>query len=200
MSQAHRIDIAATHTILLQPARHAWSPGRPLKELGRLPADLDPQVHALTEYAQAWVAFTGGRYGAAMALAQASEAAVGLNRHGARSRPTACGYATPASLPACWTHCGPNRSRVVATAFGLRTLEAGAAALSGEARPKAQYRARSPAGIDLPLAPALRARRAQTFRRARRRQVGMQAAQLAERLGAKGPKRLAGTGRLGVRL
>ena len=197
MSQAHRIDIAATHTIL-RSLRGTPGPARPLKELGHLPADLDPQVHALTEYAQAWVAFTGGRYPAAAALArQAAEAAVGLNRHAAlvlaaRSALWARDARALASL------LDPLRAESVpgrATAFGLRTLEAGAAALSGEARAKAHYRGAIAGweGLDLPLPLLLTLAERKTFLAGAATAGGNeQAARLVERLGAKGLKRLVG--------
>ena len=195
MSQAHRIDIAATHTIL-RSLRGMPSPGRPLKELGHLPADLDPQVHSLTEYAQAWVAFTGGRYRAAAALArQAAEAAVGLNRHAALAL---------ASRSALWARDAKTLDGLLdslraesvpgrATACGLRTLEAGAAALLGGAGAKARYR-NAIAGwedLDLPLPLLFALVERKTFLSGA---TGMETPdrELIERLGANGLKRLVG--------
>jgi hypothetical protein len=195
LSEAHRIDIAATHTIL-RSLRGSPSPGRPLRELGHLPADLDPQVHALTEYAQAWVAFTAGRYRSATGLAtQAAEAAVGLNRHAAlvlagRSALWARDARVLESLlDALRAVTLPGR----ATAGGLRTLEAGAAALAGGAGAKARYR-NAIAGwqdleLPLPLLLALAERR--TFlpdAADSQSAIG----ELMDRLGAKGLTRLIG--------
>jgi class 3 adenylate cyclase len=196
MSEAHRIDIAATHTIL-RSLRGTASPGRPLKDLGHLPADLDPQVHALTEYAQAWVAFTAGRYRAATGLArQAAEAAVGVNRHAAL---------VLAARAALWARDAKELAGLLdllragsvpgrATACGLRTLEAGAAALSGGAGANARYR-NAIAGwedLQLPLPLLLAIVERKTFlsgsgEPAAKADTGRE---LAERLGARGLKRL----------
>ena len=82
-----------------------------------------------------------------------------------------------------------------ATAFGLRTLEAGAAALSGEARAKAHYRGAIAGweGLDLPLPLLLTLAERKTFLSDAATAGGNeQAARLVERLGAKGLKRLVG--------
>ena len=195
MSQGHRIDIAATHTIL-RSLRGAPNPGRPLKDLGHLPADLDPQVQALTDYAQGWVAFTARRYPAAMALArQAAEVAVGVNRHtalvlAARSALWARdARALDSLVDQLRTESVPGR----ATAWAVRSLEAGATALSGGTGAKARYR-NAIAGwqeLDLPLPLLLTVVERKAFLSGADTVAGNEeAARLVERLGAKGLKRL----------
>jgi class 3 adenylate cyclase len=203
MSQAHRIDIAATHTIL-RCLRGTPSPGRLLKDLGHLPADLDPQVHALTEYAQAWVAFTAGRYRAATALArQAAESAVGVNRHAAL---------VLAARSALWARDVEELESLLdqlralsvpgrATACGLRTLEAGASALAGRGGATARYR-NAIAGwrdLDLPLPLLLAVLERRTFLKGTRdaaepAAAGDDVGELMDRLGAKGLRRLVDAG------
>jgi class 3 adenylate cyclase/tetratricopeptide (TPR) repeat protein len=193
MSQAHRIDIAATHTIL-RSLRGTPSPLRPLKELGHLPAGLDPQVHALTEYAQAWAAFTGGRYRTGAALArQAAEAAVGLNRHTALvlAARSALWARDAEALASLLDQLGAESVPGRATVCGLRTLEAGAAALSGGAGAKARYRiviaGWEELDLPLPLLLALVERKRFLADAADPADTGRE---LMERLGAKGLKRL----------
>ena len=81
ISQAHRIDIAATHTIL-RHLRGVPDPRAPLKRLSPLPDDLDPQVRALVDQADAWGEFVKGRFTKAAQLATgAAAAALWFNRH-----------------------------------------------------------------------------------------------------------------------
>ena len=142
------------------------------------------------------MAFTGGRYRAAAGLArQAAEAAVGLNRHAAlvlaaRSALWARdAKALAGLLDSLRAESVPGR----ATACGLRTLEAGAAALSGGAGAKARYR-NAIAGwedLDLPLPLLLALVERKTFLSGagpRKPPIG----ELIERLGANGLKRLVG--------
>jgi class 3 adenylate cyclase/tetratricopeptide (TPR) repeat protein len=195
LSEAHRIDIAATHTIL-RSLRGMPNPGRPLKELGHLPADLDPQVHALTESAQAWVAFTAGRYRAATGLArQAAEAAVGLNRHAALvlAARSALWARDPRALESLLEMLRSVSLPGRATAAGLRTLEAGAAALAGGAGARARYRNAIAAwqDLDLPLPLLLALVERRTFL-SEPANAEPAIAELRDRLGATGLRRLIG--------
>jgi tetratricopeptide (TPR) repeat protein len=197
ISQAHRIDIAATHTIL-RHLRGVPDPRAPLKRLSPLPNDLDPQVRALVEQADAWGEFVKGRFAKAGALAaRAAEAALWFNRHAAL---------VLAARAALWTNdvkaarsildtlqAEPMTGR--ATSAGIETVEAGLAALGGSQGAAADYRRAIARWKDLDLQlPLLLARIDQM------RFVGPSPASMREvnqridQLGAKGLRRLAGTG------
>jgi class 3 adenylate cyclase/tetratricopeptide (TPR) repeat protein len=83
MSPAHRIDIAATASIL-RGLRGQRSADRPLAELEPLAPDTDPQLLAQVSAARAWLALLRGRFSVAHSQARkAAGGAVGFNRHAA---------------------------------------------------------------------------------------------------------------------
>jgi hypothetical protein len=83
MSPAHRIDVAATASIL-RGLRGMRSADRPLAELEPLAPDTDPQLLAQVSYARAWLALLRGRFSVAHSLArEAAGGAVAFNRHAA---------------------------------------------------------------------------------------------------------------------
>ena len=197
LSPAHRIDIAASHTIL-RSLRGVPDPAGPLKRLGIIPADIDPQVRALAEYAQAWLAFVRGRFSSAAALAgQAADGAIGFNRHAALllSARSALWAGDQGGAEGVLNRLSDEPMAGRATTAGMQTLQAGVAALAANsATARAGYR-RAISGwrrLDLPL-PLLLAllERDALLPGARSDQSRDEVAQLLERLGARGLKRLA---------
>ena len=194
MSPAHRLDIAATHSIL-RALRGTPDPAKPLTQLGAIPPDTEPQLRALADVAQAWIAFLRSRYARAADLARAAaDSSIGFNRHAAL---VLCARA------ALWGGDGRRLERAMATlrdepmagrsaAASVRTLEAGADALAGRtAAARAAYRAAVAAwrelALPLPLLLTLIERETLLRPTAAGRS---EAARLIDRLGAGGLRRL----------
>ncbi len=143
------------------------------------------------------MAFTGGRYRAAAALArQAAEAAVGLNRHAALvlAARSALWARDAKTLAACWTRCGPNRSRVARRHAACARSRPAQRPLSGGAGAKARYR-NAIAGwedLDLPLPLLFALVERKTFLSGAHGHGEPADRELIERLGANGLKRLVG--------
>jgi tetratricopeptide (TPR) repeat protein len=194
MSPAHRLDIAATHAIL-RALRGTPDPGKPVKQLGPIPPDTDPQLRALADLAHAWIAFARGRYAGATDLAfQAAEASVSFNRHAAL---------VLAGRAAIWERNAKNLDRALAklraepmpgrsATARVTALAAGADAMSGKLKgARAGYKAAIAAWreLALPLPLLLTLLERETLVQATAAGAS-EARNLIDRLGARGLTRL----------
>jgi hypothetical protein len=193
MSPAHRIDLAATASIL-RGLRGRRTPEQPLSELEPLAADTDPQVLAQVAYARAWLAFLRRRFSVAHSLArEAAQGAIGFNRHAAL---------VLAGRSAIWARDGAQLAEALheVRAAGLagrtaaatdNALRAGAAALASD-RDGAETAWTEAIGalrelaLPLPLLLTLIERRRQLDDDRDTRKIG----ELIDRLGARGVARL----------
>jgi class 3 adenylate cyclase len=193
MSPAHRIDFAATATIL-RGLRGTRSADRPLTLQEPFPPDTDPQLLGQAAFARAWVAFLHGRYKRARELAQeAAGQAIGVNRHAALMLSVRAalwgGQATLLADDLATMNGEPLAGR--AATAGVRGLEAASAAQAGD-------RAAADAGfgdalatwreLDLPFPLLLSLLERARFLPGNPDQA--EATGLMERLGAKGLARL----------
>ena len=194
MSPAHRMDIAATHSIL-RALRGTADPARPLTQLGAIPPDTDPQLRALADVAQAWIAFLRGRHARAADLARsAAESSIGFNRHAALvlcARAALWGRDERRFEHAMATLRDEPMAGRAATA-SVSSLEAGAHALAGNAQmARAAFRSAVEAwralALPLPLLLTLLERDALLRPTAAGRAEAMR---LIDRLGAEGLRRL----------
>jgi hypothetical protein len=134
MSPAHRIDLAATASIL-RGLRGQRTPDRPLAELDPLATDTDPQVVAQMNYARAWVAFLRRRFSVAHSLAsEAAEGAIGVNRHAALVLAGRCALwaRDRARLEGALRDIGAQGVTGRAAVAAVDTLHAGAAGLASD--------------------------------------------------------------------
>jgi predicted transcriptional regulator len=132
MSPAHRIDVAATASIL-RGLRGQRSADRPLAELEPLAHDTDPQLLAQVSYARAWLALLRGRFSVAHTQArEAAAGAVAFNRHAALilAGRAALWARDEAQLAADLAEIGAEGLTGRSAAAGVTALRAGAAALA----------------------------------------------------------------------